>query len=504
MVALPRPRRRNSRPLVAAVGFLIIIGLVTVSWIVLKEFQVQQSVYARILDEKLTLTRNQFRLFLNPFSLHLETMVQWSESGLLEVADGDVLKNLVVPLLDQTDQVAGAYFQTDAGVTLALIRGSQGWEVMSPVALDSLTSAYLAQVARQKTEDEAIWSRYLPLPGQDTPGLIISRKAGPLLISLGLSEADLDLFTARTPITENGFLIRRFETGQVAWLTPKTGNRLDITDSGELLTSNRPELNIISEALRQWGARDRPYHMPFQFAAESQTWWCSFYPAEQGSDPGEMGLIAPAADLSKRLETVTGRVTLLLAGLLALAMTVVVAVAFDYRNKWRRFARRRLQTPPNEATLAALVAAGESDILEFKSTLRWNLYADKAGKEIELAWLKTVVGYLNSAGGFLLIGVQDDGQVLGIEADKFANEDKLILHFDNLIKQHIGLEHAVHLHASVRDLEGRRVFLIQCDRGHDPAYLKSGDKEAFYIRTGASTHKLPISKINDYLRDRER
>ena len=104
--------------------------------------------------------------------------------------------------------------------------------------------------------------------------------------------------------------------------------------------------------------------------------------------------------------------------------------------------------------LAALVADGENERLEFKSTMRWNLRADKPGKEIELAWLKTVVAYLNTDGGFVVIGVKDDGTVLGLDRDDFRNDDKLRLHFENLIKQHVGLLHAPYVRGEIREVGG--------------------------------------------------
>jgi hypothetical protein len=58
----------------------------------------------------------------------------------------------------------------------------------------------------------------------------------------------------------------------------------------------------------------------------------------------------------------------------------------------------------------------------------------------DLAWLKAVVGFMNSDGGILLIGVSDDGEILGLDADNFANEDKCRLHFKNLINTYIGVE----------------------------------------------------------------
>ncbi len=55
---------------------------------------------------------------------------------------------------------------------------------------------------------------------------------------------------------------------------------------------------------------------------------------------------------------------------------------------------------------------------------------------------EVVQTFLNSkGGGTLLVGVTDDGDVLGIEADSFANEDKMYLHLNNLIKDRIVAMH---------------------------------------------------------------
>ncbi len=72
-----------------------------------------------------------------------------------------------------------------------------------------------------------------------------------------------------------------------------------------------------------------------------------------------------------------------------------------------------------------LIKQGESKTLEFKSTLRWNLVEDrKDDKVITHAALKTVAAFLNTEGGDLLLGVADDGSVVGIEVDRFESNDQ--------------------------------------------------------------------------------
>ena len=146
-----------------------------------------------------------------------------------------------------------------------------------------------------------------------------------------------------------------------------------------------------------------------------------------------------------------------------------------------------------------LIKGGENDKLEFKSTLRWNQKEDKKDWSMEYTVMKTITAFMNSFGGTLLIGVKDDGSIIGIEADKFQNEDKYLLHFSNLIKKYIGLEYSECINYYFVDLEGKKIMKVDCSRNKKPVFMKLGDKEEFYIRSGPSSIKLPISKVIKYI-----
>ncbi len=495
--------------LTATVVFLVLTGIAAVSWITIKEFRVQQSVYTEILQDKLEATRSQFRMYLTPFPNNLETIKQWHKEGLIDLGNPDELEKFIIPLVNAVPQIASVYIVPPDGPYFCLLKTEAGWtskldDSEKPPCRQQ--TWYLHSLAN-KNDKSAHWSGYVFLPGLKETGLVAGALApaehGDLVIGLGMRENFLDQFTASAPITENGILIRRYEDGNVAWLTPKQGNRMNISSSQELLTSHLKEHQIIGHSLMAWGDLGKPYSKPLNFRFQGNNWWCSFYPAIDGTDPGELGLIAPASDLGQRLETITGRITWIFAAVLGLATLALIVQAFSYSRKWRRFSQRRLKRPETEEALETLVHGGESDHVEFKSTMRWNLRADKPGKEIEKAWLKSVVAYLNTDGGFLFIGIADDGEVLGLENDKFANEDKFLLHFDNLIKQHIGLEFASFIKAEIRTLKEHNILLVACDRCNEAAFLKIGENEDFFIRMGPSTRSLPASRVMDYLRERE-
>jgi hypothetical protein len=60
------------------------------------------------------------------------------------------------------------------------------------------------------------------------------------------------------------------------------------------------------------------------------------------------------------------------------------------------------------------IRAGESKHIEFKETFSLDVKSQTKEKHIEESALKTVVAFLNSDGGNLLVGVRDDGDIAGL------------------------------------------------------------------------------------------
>lgn len=160
------------------------------------------------------------------------------------------------------------------------------------------------------------------------------------------------------------------------------------------------------------------------------------------------------------------------------------------------------EAAPEEFDLTAVIVNGESEATEFKSTLRINLHTGEADKRMELSVLKTLAGFLNTNGGTLIVGVSDDGTPVGIEADKFPNEDKMSLHLVNIVKARMGPQAMTAMHVHFEDYDDSRVLAIRCPRSPAPVFVKDGEIERFYIRTGPSTTELTASQTQGYINQR--
>lgn len=153
-------------------------------------------------------------------------------------------------------------------------------------------------------------------------------------------------------------------------------------------------------------------------------------------------------------------------------------------------------------TVEQLVQAHEGTSIEFKSTLRMNLHTGEKDGKMELAVLKTIAAFLNMNGGTLVIGVSDDGEPVGISADKFPNEDNMDLHLVNIIKDRIGATSMLYISPRFDDYQDARVMVIDCQPSKTPVFVKDGGVERFYVRTGAATSELPPSQTQQFIKQR--
>jgi len=156
----------------------------------------------------------------------------------------------------------------------------------------------------------------------------------------------------------------------------------------------------------------------------------------------------------------------------------------------------------SEFDLSNVLVNGESEAVEFKSTLRVNLHTGNKDPRMELSVLKTLAGFLNTNGGMLVIGISDDGTPVSIQADGFSNEDKMSLHLVNIVKSRMGVQAMTNIHAHFDDHDDFRVMVVKCRKSPTPIFLKDGDSERFYIRTGPSTTELSASQTQEYIGQR--
>ena len=156
-----------------------------------------------------------------------------------------------------------------------------------------------------------------------------------------------------------------------------------------------------------------------------------------------------------------------------------------------------------EQDIKDIIRLDEHERLEFKTSLRWDVKRDQVNKELERGVMKTIAAFLNSNGGSLVIGVDDNRQIYGLEPDLGSlakqNHDGFENHFNNLFVAMIGPEFRQHVKLTFDYINNKSVVLIQVTPAHRPAYLKTEKGEDFFIRTGNATTSLTVSQVAPYI-----
>lgn len=154
-----------------------------------------------------------------------------------------------------------------------------------------------------------------------------------------------------------------------------------------------------------------------------------------------------------------------------------------------------------------LIEEGEGHNLEFKSTFSVPTEKEIPSKEIKFIITKSIAGFLNSDGGTLLIGVKDDGGILGLDLDyknNFKeNKDGFLMEFynnlessfsDKIINRYISY--------SIENIEGKEIMVVEITRSNERVFTKKNGQKVLFVRKKEKT--VPIQdpeEIDEYIEE---
>jgi ATP-dependent Lon protease len=186
------------------------------------------------------------------------------------------------------------------------------------------------------------------------------------------------------------------------------------------------------------------------------------------------------------------------------------SVKSPVRDKGPDAAPQHLEPELSVEALRAMIATGESTHLEFKSSLRWDLREGVDNPGLQKGVTRSIAEFLNTRGGRLLVGVADDGTVVGIDPDIKALErmrlggggrDGFLQALANVVTHHLGAQAAALIRTQIADVDGHQICVVNVGRSPEPVYLhESKEKEEFFIRLESTTRPLGLRETTAYIR----
>ena len=141
-----------------------------------------------------------------------------------------------------------------------------------------------------------------------------------------------------------------------------------------------------------------------------------------------------------------------------------------------------------EDVVKELILNGESETFEMKSTLRYDVKEGIVNKKLEYVVAKTISAFLNTEGGTIIIGVDDDNNILGLEKDiktlTKQNNDGFELHLRQVIKKYLGDYFEKYIKVTFPKVDDKEICKIQVSRSGKPVFITFEGAENFFVRNG--------------------
>ena len=136
----------------------------------------------------------------------------------------------------------------------------------------------------------------------------------------------------------------------------------------------------------------------------------------------------------------------------------------------------------------------------------------KVNKKLEEVVLKTIAAFSNRSGGTLIMGVDDEMNIIGLDNDyktlKNGTKDEFELQIRNLVNNAYGVQFATNnLNIEFPEVEDVEICTVEIKPGLEPIYSEVTDKNGnrskkFYVRSGNSSQEVPLDEIAQYINER--
>jgi hypothetical protein len=484
---------------------------------------VRKKVSKIIISDAATLVKKRVSRFLDPVENYLTVISEWKKNGAINQLNDQELTKLFIPLLSAHAQIAGLLIANSNGAEFFLQQYDGGWRSrrLCPGDGERISTwrswhpdAQPCDVWQEKTDYQSANRPWYKEALTKEPGKIgwtepytffTAQEIGVTAAIHWQEEDDRDSrHVIAIDLLEND-LLEFLNTLQAA----EDGHIIVIGKDGSVIAYNKFEPGKVDQrpapleaALKIWQSHKEKEVSALEFTTNDQVWWAGFSKLGQGDPSSWIGIIIPQSKIMDNVVQKWRQTGILGIAVLIFAIFLAFRLVKKYSYQLKDLPTQHIDSHNFTNELMALIDAGESTTLEFKSTLRTNLKTGKKGKEIEIAWLKTITAFMNSDGGILLVGIEDDGNILGIQADNFENEDKLRLYCKSLINNHIGPEFARFINLKLKLVKEKQIVVIECERVRKPVFLSIGKNEDFFIRSGPSSMKITMSQMVKYLEER--
>ena len=523
---------KNKRYLVLSLLllFIVIIGSAIIVFDT-QEIFTEQLIYSA--TEK---TEKELSDFLNPITTSLTTIREDGLSNKINFENEISLNNYFIPLLKKRKNISTVLYLNSLGQQYLLYKegntsvstyriekeynneviwkrwkstGNKLSEWKQNIEFDPIRQNWYKKFKSFTKSETVSWFGVNKLLGLKTKGItgitFWKRESDGVIFACGmdtkLDDVINNLNSLKIYSDPNPFIITSEDRIIPLIAEERDTSNLNIRGLNDEIVTDSVIISFISD----WENLGKDSSTTFTLFHNNESWWAQVKPLNVEHSNLKLGLVITEEELL--LAELFGNYFYF--GIL-LGLSLMLLVLFIYKNYKKGFA-------PGEKIssekLIELLNEGENSKFELKSSLRWDYREEKVNKKLEEVILKSISAFNNAEGGNLVIGIDDDKKILGLENDyqtlKKHGSDYFELHLRNLINSTFSVRFSSRkVSVSFIEVENIEVCVIKIKKGEYPLFFKTKDKdgknlEKFFIRSGNSSQEITsLSEVNTYINAR--
>lgn len=156
--------------------------------------------------------------------------------------------------------------------------------------------------------------------------------------------------------------------------------------------------------------------------------------------------------------------------------------------------------------LQSLISHGESERVEFKASMRWDTRENRVNKGLEAVIARTIAGFMNHQGGSLVIGVDDDGDPVGLERDyatlKRGDRDGFQQFLIGIVQRYLGTDLCAFVHVLFHDVGHKDVCRVVIESASRPVYFMDHGVPHYVLRAGNACRELDVREAMQHIAQR--
>ncbi len=307
--------------------------------------------------------------------------------------------------------------------------------------------------------------------------------------------------------------VLRFNNPLVTLITENNRSFSPIITSDTNTIKRYNELNtVVGELISKWSAINTGESRSYSFEKFNAAFWSRIVSMDPTIGLKGFAITISANDLAitERKQEQIYLYAAMVTGIITLLFLMILIIP-SRKKKNPLFEKPELE----KSEILKLIKKGETEFIEFKSSLRWDYREEKVNKVLENVILKSINAFANAKGGNLFIGVNDEMEILGLENDfstlKGQDADYFELHLRKLIVNQYGIGFTNDsLKVNFQEFNGKIICIIRIKPSDTPLFLKTKNKqgaevEKFYVRSGNASQEISsLTEINRYIKRRFR